>query len=148
MHPEELKEIEWPECDSVSYMDAMVFSDGNNVYLLYPCQNEVATVCVSFIYPWSVKYGSPNDEVIDAHPYKILGLQLGSAYIVLHSKWKSELEEINATHSQYDEAHWKELKHYVFMFKDYMFECVALKYNYEVIACSLTETIKQKIEEI
>lgn len=147
MNNEELKEIDWPESAGVTYLNAMVFSDGNNVFLLYPCKNDTATMCLSFVHPWSVKYGSPNDEVIDAHPFEQIGLELGAAYIVLHSRWKSELEAVNATHDQYDSKHWNELKHFVFMFKDYMFECVALKFNCEVIACTLTEAMKQKVEK-
>jgi hypothetical protein len=71
----------------------------------------------------SIRFGSPNDEVLHGHPLYGRGLEFYQAHIVRNSAWLAELNVINSAHSQYrgpsDETH------FLFAFHDDTFEAIA-----------------------
>ncbi len=91
----------------------------------------------------SVKFGSPNDEVLHGHSLADSGLEPYSAQIVRNSKWIRELETINKVHPLYKAELWRDLNHYVFWFHDETFECVAESYEVEVLYSRLPEVLQQ-----
>lgn len=90
------------------------------------------TAVVTFTgWPNSVRVGAPNNEVLTAHALHST-LSLGSAHIVRNSPWLSELRRMNADHPCYDPEHWDTVQHFVLLFHDAMFECVATGYSVDL----------------
>ncbi|HWQ46464.1 MAG TPA: hypothetical protein VN376_06330 [Longilinea sp.] len=79
----------------------------------------------------SVRMGSPNSEALHNHPLRHKGLMQNTAHLVHASRWIAELESMNKGNSQLEQDSWKKLSHYIFTFRDGLFECVALSYNIE-----------------
>jgi hypothetical protein len=65
------------------------------------------------------------DEVIAAHSLTGRGLTAYGAFLVEHSPWIKELEQIDRTHPQFDAQKWRNTKHHMLCFKDRMFEALA-----------------------
>src|SRR5262249_12255642 len=91
----------------------------------------------------AVKLGTPNDEVFSGHPLHGRGMDGYTAQVICNSPWIAELETINKVHSDYNEARWRALKHYVFWFHDSTFECVAENYAVEVYSESMSDLMRR-----
>lgn len=89
----------------------------------------------------SAKMGTPNDEVLEGHPLHGKGLEPYRPLSVVNSPWIKELETINSVHSQYRPEHWKNLHHYIFGFKDRIFECVAQSFVVEELSTGREATV-------
>ncbi len=83
------------------------------------------SVIVEFSLPWALMFGMPNDEAFEGHPLESRGLRPYGAYLVQDSSWIRQLEKMNSVHPNHDPQYFKKLKHYVFVFHDSTFECVA-----------------------
>jgi hypothetical protein len=92
---------------------------------IVPSRGDFRWNVITFKNPVSAKHGSPNDEVIDAHPLTEIGLESGEFYILHGSHWKDELKSINSTHPNYDQELWKTMNHYIFVFRESILECIA-----------------------
>ena len=79
----------------------------------------------------SYKFGMPNNETIQGHPYYQLGLKPYSFYQLKGSDWLEELAQIDSVHPYSKAEKWKELKHYILTFHDNMFECIAMSFEIE-----------------
>ena len=75
------------------------------------------------------KFGYPNDEAWSGIP-RTRGLSYG-CYEVLNSSWNAELSELNK-HSFPDSVPSK-ARHFLFLFHDSSFECLANGYSIEVV---------------
>lgn len=95
--------------------------------------NELPIALVEFVHCYMYKFGSLNSEKLYAHPLHGKGLEIYSAHIVANSRWLNELARDNAVHEYYDPATWREYKHYMLLFHDEIFECIARGYNIDVI---------------
>ncbi len=137
----EIINIEWPVPPFYRQPEAVVISDGLNIYLIYPTSKHDQTAILKFSNCESVKYGSPNDEVFDGWELSVYGVEPGDASIVKNSPWVDELKTINMIHSQFDENYWNSLNHFIFSMKDYTFECVAEDIHSEVFSGSTKEAI-------
>ncbi len=74
--------------------------------------------------------GRPNDEAIRGHPYDHRGLiNYGIAVEVLDSSLIRALERMNRVHGGHKSVHYERFRHFVFMFKEETFECVADGYR-------------------
>ncbi len=71
------------------------------------------------------KFGGPNDEVLSGHPLSEKGLTPYAAHTIENSSWIEEQRAINSVHSQYAPERWTGYKHYMLLFHDEMFECIA-----------------------
>ena len=91
------------------------------------------------------KFGSPNDEAIDGHPYYPLGLEAYSIQKVTDSDWIEELKKRNAVHPYHKDEHFSRYQHFIFFFHDTCFEIVAE--NYVVVKDSLS-TMQDEIVRI
>jgi hypothetical protein len=87
---------------------------------------------VEFVGCYAFKFGGPNDEVFHGHPLSGKGLGGYRAYLIANSQWLAELERINSVHDAYDPSYWRELKHYMLLFHDEMFECIAASHKIEL----------------
>jgi len=76
------------------------------------------------------KFGYPNDEAWSGIP-RTKGLDYG-CYEILDSPWPAELCELNK-HSFPNSKPSTELRHFLFLFHDSSFECLAEDYSMELI---------------
>lgn len=103
---------------------------------------------VEFEHCISAKLGDPNDEVFGGHPLSGKGLEPYSAQRVVHSLWLRELQRINSVHERYNPAHWRELNHYIFWFKDSTFECIAKSLKVETYQESMKTLLGRMVERL
>ena len=96
----------------------------------------------------ALKFGGPNDEVFEGHPLRGKGLGSYGAYHVVNSRWRAELEQINAIHPLYNPEKWADLKHYLLLFHDETFECIARGYRIEVFRASFDTVLKSLIARL
>ncbi len=89
------------------------------------------------------KMGTPNDEVLHGHPLSGKGLAGYQPMAVKNSIWLKELEAINAVHSCYKAAAWRDLSHYILPFHDCTFECVARGFKVEAFQMPLPELLTE-----
>jgi hypothetical protein len=94
-------------------------------------------VLVEFVGSYTFQFGGPNDEVIGGHRLWGRGLAPYSAHVIANSRWLAEMEQINKVHPRYHPDKWKTLKHYLLLFHDESFECLARGYTIEVFQDSL-----------
>ena len=68
--------------------------------------------------------------------------------MVANSRWLAELEQINSVHSMYNPSKWQALKHYLLLFHDETFECLAQDYKLEMLTGSMADVVKQVTERL
>ncbi len=147
-----VKKIDWsPKWDGGAPMP-QVFSNGQNVYLIYTVadwdtdsiqtvnklasetQNPELLVLVEFN-GYTFKFGIANDEVFHGLPLYKSGLDEW-AHIIENSKWIEELKSIHKVHPGYNPFKWTQLNHYVLLFKDEIMEVIAKDYKIEIFESS------------
>jgi len=94
-----------------------------------------------FVQVYSVKFGGPNDEVLNGHPLYGKGLDFYEAHTVVNSRWIAEEERINSVHPNHRGGWHKSLQHYVFTFHDETLECLAEDVRTEQLDCSFPEAV-------
>lgn len=79
---------------------------------------------VTFQHAYAYKTEGINDEVFFAHPLlkQMLGYEI---FLVKNSAWIKEQQKIHSKHLYYSKKEWKTLKHYLFVFHDEIFHCIA-----------------------
>ena len=122
--------------------------DGSYVNVVSPNNSTEPAVLVEFQYPASVKFGAPNDEVLEGHPLHRKGLEGYTAHKVINSQWIKELEKINSVHRMYKKENWQNLTHYLLPFHDTTFECVARGHSIELISGGLKAAVQIALERM
>ena len=108
--------------------------DGSYITVVDPSSSDDLPIAlVEFVQCYIYKLGGPNVDVLHAHPLRGKGLEGYAAHIVANSRWLKEMERINSVHEHYNPAHWRDYKHYLLLFHDEMFECIARDYKIELI---------------
>jgi hypothetical protein len=108
--------------------------DGTYVTVIDPAsQNQYPIALVEIVGCYAFQFGGPNDEVFHGHPLDGKGLGGYGVYEVANSHWLAELERINSVHLLYNPANWGRDKHFMFLFHDEMFECIATGFKVEVL---------------
>ncbi len=150
-----VKKIDWtPKWDGGAPMP-QVFSNGQNVYLIYTVadwdkdsiqkiitigsrvKNSELLALVEFD-GYTFKFGIANDEVFPGLPLYKSGLDEW-AHIIENSKWIEELKSIHKVHPGYNPFRWTKLNHYVLLFKDQIMEVIAKDYTIEIFETSYHE---------
>ena len=101
----------------------------------------VGTAVVEFESCQATRFGYPNDEALAGHPLFDKGLDSVGAYEVENSSWIRSIAEqnrISFPNSREDE---KTSHHYVFVFHDSTFECVADKFHLEISMAPVEEIL-------
>lgn len=75
------------------------------------------------------KFGNPNDETIEGHPYGELGLEPYSFQKLIDSDWIEQLKNMNAVHPQHKDEYFEKYNHYILFFHDTCLEIVAKGYE-------------------
>jgi hypothetical protein len=88
------------------------------------------------------QFGGPNDEVMNGHPLYGKGLSPYGAHRVANSRWLAEQQRINSVHWQYDPSSWLGTYHYVLLFHDSLFECLANGHRIERLRMSFGEAVE------
>jgi hypothetical protein len=108
--------------------------DGSYITIVDPSSSgDLPIALVEFVDCYAYKFGGPSDEVFHGHPLYGKGLAPYYAHTVVNSRWLEELKQINSIHEYYNPANWQNVKHYLLLFHDEMFECIATDYKIELI---------------
>jgi len=86
------------------------------------------TVPIAFLVfhrPYAHQFGPPNDEALAGHPLSSAGLYPNGSFRIDHSSWIRQLEKMNSVHRNHSPEPFSQMKHYVLVFHDSTFECVA-----------------------
>ena len=144
-----------------------IVSNGNKVFLIYyigehnpdwdgttckvidPAQEIIRPLAlVEFKQCVNFKFGSPNDEVFSGMSLYGKGLEYYKAHIIENSKWIKEIKNINKVHPYFKEETWLKYKHFLLLFHDEIFECIAESYNIEVLNLSFDNVLKLACERV
>lgn len=103
-----------------------IFADDTSLSLAYEVAPESDQVAiVRFLRPHAHYFGAPNDETISGHPLASRGLEAYDVFEVRRSSWIRALERMNRVHPHHNARRFEALRHFIFMFHDKTFECVA-----------------------
>lgn len=124
------------------YQSPAMLGYGSTTVLLYSItlsenKSQESTAILSFSGCAACRLGSPNDETISGHPLFGKGIDVGGAYTVVNSHWLIELEKINAKHDQFSLGEWQNKNHYLILFKNNTFDCIANSVIIDVLRLSL-----------
>ena len=116
--------------------------DGTYVTVKDPGSDDVERIAlIRFLNVGSVRFGSPNDEVLQGHPLYGHGLEVYGAHLVRNSRWLKEVQGIKSVHWQYNPGAWLGLNHYLFCFHDATFECLARGFEVEVHQSTMADVL-------
>jgi hypothetical protein len=119
----------WPEA---AVSGALLLQTEYKAYLTFNAQGDgpdglsedVGTAVVEIVRCKITKFGYPNDEASLGHPLYRKGLIQYGIYEVLNSSWLAELAEQNRI-ALPDRTGTTGMRHFVFVFHDSTFECLA-----------------------
>ena len=120
--------------------------DGTYVNVVDPDTGGMAIVIVRFIWPSSHMFGMPNDEAFAGHPLASRGLRPYSVCEVLDSSWARKLERMNSVHPRHDPSRFENDRHFIFVFHDSVFECVADGFEITIIRGSMRSAMKRMVK--
>lgn len=116
--------------------------DGTYANVVDPAVNANEPLAiVEFQRCYAHRFGGPNDEVITGHPLHGKGLQAYGAHEVANSQWLAAEQAINSVHRGYRSGAWAKQKHYLLMFHDDCFECLAEGYEVRLARCGIREAV-------
>jgi hypothetical protein len=123
--------------------------DGSSVTIVDPASySKFPVALVEFLRCTAFRFGGPNDEVIHGHPLYGKGLNPYGAHIIANSRWLAELMEINSVHLLHNPSNWTDVKHYMLLFHDDMFECLARGFKVEVFRARFTQVLQIATERL
>ena len=142
-----------------------IISDEQNVYLFFYLQKrdphwdgtsvhvrsdaDAGIAVVKFNSFEQYKFGAPNDEAIEGHPYYAAGLKPYAIYQVENSDWIEQLERQNSVHPYHKPEHYAKLQHLIFFFHDTCFEIVCKDYTYEVLPeAKMKERMREVVSDL
>jgi hypothetical protein len=120
-------DIEQPAIHSDAVCLRLVFE--NKIPVVVAGRVAKLIAAVRFKRPLACYFGLPNDEALSGHPLYNRGLQPCRAYEVGGSSWIAELSKRNSVHPSHTSDSFADMHHYLFTFKDELFECVAAGYE-------------------
>ncbi len=78
------------------------------------------------------KYGYPNEEIYMHYDYYTQGsMHKYCLYEILNSSWVKELNEMNKVHQRHTNELFKSDRHFIILFQDEVFECIANGFSIE-----------------
>jgi hypothetical protein len=94
------------------------------------------------------RFGGPNDEVWRGHPLYGKGLDFYRAHVIANSPWIAAERATNKVHPQFRADSWEQLRHYLLLFHDEVFECLAEKHAVEETVASFGEVLEQLAQRV
>ncbi len=102
---------------------------------------------IRFHRPYAHMMGAPNEEAIAGHPLSDRGLEPFAAFEIKQSSWIRQLEKMNSVHPYHDRERFLESKrHFVFVFHDSTFECIAHSFEVSILKSSILESLDTVIQ--
>lgn len=81
---------------------------------------------------YATMFGPPNDEAFQGHPLYKRGLRPYGCYEIEHSSWIRSLEIMNRIHPSHNKEEFlQDNRHFIWVFHDSTFECIAQDYVFE-----------------
>jgi hypothetical protein len=117
--------------------------NGESVRVVEPTAMDEIVALVAFRSPRAHFFGPPNDEAFAGHPLAGRGLHPYGMFKIHESSWVRSLERMNAVHPQHRRATFDRLRHFIFVFHDSTFECVAEDLEVEVRGGSVASAIRE-----
>lgn len=148
-------EHEWVAEDAMSH----VVAAGRNVYLMYrrlldledgttsaappdPASSQPLPLAFARVEGCYLhRFGGPDDEAHTGHPLADRGFDGQGAYTVANSRWIATHHATERVHPRYDPSRWESRRHYMLVFPDEIFECIATGFVVEVRDAPLAEAI-------
>jgi hypothetical protein len=107
-----------------------------NYYSCNLCKTEDAIVInfynISLVFEryLILKCGYPNEEIYMHYEYYIQGsMKKYRLYEILESEWIKQLNVMNKAHPRHTDELFKGERHFIILFEDEVFECVATSYK-------------------
>ncbi len=123
--------------------------DGTTARRVDPSSNEHELLAVvEFLRCYAHRFGGPNDEVWRGHPLHGKGLDLYGAHLVANSAWIAAERTTNQVHSQFRPERWANLRHYLLLFHDQMFECLAEAHAIEETLGTFRDVLGQLVDRV
>ena len=123
--------------------------DGTYVKVIDPSEEEILPIAlVEFTRCYACRFGGANDEVIHGHPLWRKGLEPYGAHMIHNSRWIKEEMRINSVHQYYRPERWEKMKHYLLLFHDEMFECLAEGFEIRVFRDTFKNVLMEAIGQI
>ena len=94
------------------------------------------------------KFGVANDEVFHGLSLWRKGLEYYKAHIIDNSKWIAEVKQIHKVHDGFKENRWTDFKHYVLLFHDSLFECIAEGYRIETYRTTFANLLNRALKQL
>lgn len=69
------------------------------------------------------------------------GLEPYAAHLIANSRWIADLTRINAVHDLYKPDAWSRVRHYLLVFKEDIFECIARDHRIERIDVTMHDAV-------
>lgn len=123
--------------------------DGTSVRIVGTDSKGEPVAVVNFKLCRAHMFGPPNDEALSSHPLAKRGLRPYGVFEIRNSSWVRKLEKMNAVHPNHDKLKFFESrKHFIFLFHDTTFECVAASFTVDVFSGSVKSMIPHMLESI
>jgi hypothetical protein len=140
-------------CDEHNLLIAYLVSepdpawDGSYVEIVSPESGGMAFARIRFNWPAAHLFGLPNDEAFDGHPLAARGLHPYDVFEVHSSSWIRKVEGMNSVHPRHNRERFLDgLRHFVFVFHDSTFECIADGFDVQVVRGSMRSAVNQLVE--
>jgi hypothetical protein len=100
--------------------------DGTTARMINPAAGEKERLAlVEFKRCYGHRFGGPNDEVWHGHPLHGHGLEAYRPHLVENSPWVAAERKTNSVHRGFRPEAWEGRRHYLLLFHDNLFECIA-----------------------
>jgi hypothetical protein len=123
--------------------------DGSTARMVDPARDDEEPIAlVEFQRCYAHRFGAPNDEVIAGHPLYGRGLEAYGAHRVINSPKIDQEKRTNSVHSGFREENWTDRTHYLLLFHDNLFECIARGHKVERLRTTFRRAVELATERL
>jgi hypothetical protein len=97
---------------------------------------------IRFEHAYAHIFGPPGDEAVQGHPLAPLGLRPYSAFEVANSPWIRGVERMNSVHPSHQPEFFAPFRHFIFVFHDSTFECIARGFEVSIHTGSVAGVLR------
>lgn len=122
--------------------------DGTTARVVGPGDDDGSVVSVTFAGAYAQMFGPPDEQALLGHPLGERGLHPCGAFEVRGSSWVRELEVRHRVHPKHDAEAFVGMRHFVWTFRETVFECVARGYAVTVERGAVREVVARLVGEV
>lgn len=97
---------------------------------------------VEFVECAALRFGDGSDDEDLDHPLYGAGLEFYAAHVVANSRWLAAMREMDPPRAADEAVRWQHHQHYLLMFHDDSFECLATGHRIEVFQGSFAGVLE------